>query len=358
MDTRSFRHGVSSRVSLVEALRASLLGGSRVAIPFAVPGAISIAVSIALLVSLFGASCTIRQFTARRTAEITGHASFAVESHWDYEFIGQAMPANLVQIEGLLQVDPENRQLLLRITRGYSGYAFGWVEDAWERAELEGELDRADHARRRANAFHKRAYRYGFRLLQKVDDGFASLGLEDRGWASSTAPEKVGRDVELRCRREVRKKQYAEDLIWTATALASVVRTSDSPGLHMSKLAVAKALASCGIALDPTVGDAAGVVLVAAIEAQAPEPVGGNIKRSKALFEEAMAQTDGASMTVPLQYALNYAVKTEDRGLFQRLLRQVLWGKPSAPRNRLTNLIARRRAERAWLRTEELFLGE
>jgi len=50
--------------------------------------------------------------------------NIAVNKNPDVETIRKAMPASLVQLDGFLQVSPENRDILVRAAEANSGYAF------------------------------------------------------------------------------------------------------------------------------------------------------------------------------------------------------------------------------------------
>ena len=47
-----------------------------------------------------------------------------------------AAPGNLVTLESVYRVAPDNQDLLEELTKGYVGYAFALLEDHLERAEL------------------------------------------------------------------------------------------------------------------------------------------------------------------------------------------------------------------------------
>ena len=80
--------------------------------------------------------CDVAKFTADSTAGLFTRAAPAFESYWDYELAGEAMPASIVQFEGILRVVPDNEAILTQLTQAYMGYAYGWVE-----ADVEDVLD-------------------------------------------------------------------------------------------------------------------------------------------------------------------------------------------------------------------------
>ena len=61
--------------------------------------------------------CDIAKFTADSTAGLFTRAAPAFESYWDYELAGEAMPASIVQFEGILRVVPDNEAILSQLAQ-------------------------------------------------------------------------------------------------------------------------------------------------------------------------------------------------------------------------------------------------
>lgn len=119
----------------------------------------------------------------------------------------------------------------------------------------------------------------------------------------------------------------------------SVARGHDRRG----DLPFARALVERSIALDPEFQFGSGRALVAAIEASAGD---GDIARSRTLFDEALAATERKNLMILVQMANTYAVAAADRALYESLLREVRDAGDILPEGRLSNRIAKRRAER------------
>jgi tetratricopeptide (TPR) repeat protein len=89
--------------------------------------------------------------------------------------------------------------------------------------------------------------------------------------------------------------------------------------------------------------------------AVAPTYAGGDLNRSREHFEYAISQHPGYFGTHVL-YAVEYAVKMQDRALFERELRLVIDGDPDTlPDVRPENLAEQRKARDALARIDELF---
>ena len=111
-----------------------------------------------LLSLLLFISCTSSQRAAMVVSNmkpIMEKMSIATNKNADFQTVRQAMPANLVQLDGFIEAAPDNRDLLLHAAEAYSGYAFLFVEDT---------------DKRRAVKLHKKARDYALRALMQNDD--------------------------------------------------------------------------------------------------------------------------------------------------------------------------------------------
>ncbi|MEZ4288766.1 MAG: TRAP transporter TatT component family protein [Polyangiales bacterium] len=64
--------------------------------------------------------------------------------------MGDGMPANIIQVEGILRVVPDNQSILLQAIKAYVGYGYGWIEDKVDVADANDRLDEADAYRDQA----------------------------------------------------------------------------------------------------------------------------------------------------------------------------------------------------------------
>ena len=78
--------------------------------------------------------------------------NIAVNQNPDVETVRLSMPASLIQLDGFIEVSPDNEDLLLRASEAYSGYALLFVEDT---------------DMKRAAQLNKKARDYALRVLRK-----------------------------------------------------------------------------------------------------------------------------------------------------------------------------------------------
>jgi tetratricopeptide (TPR) repeat protein len=118
---------------------------------------------------------------------------------------------------------------------------------------------------------------------------------------------------------------------------------------------VARALLERSVELDPAFADAGGLGILGSVEAMFPALFGGNLDKAKAYFERALEVCKRKNHLILVGYAKNYAVNAQDRELFIKLLREVLDAPDQGVDVRLSNKVARHRAERYIKRVDDWF---
>jgi tetratricopeptide (TPR) repeat protein len=283
-----------------------------------------------LLVFALLGGCDTAKFTAESTSGLFTRAAPAFEEYWDYELAGEAVPATIVQLEGILRVVPDNEPLIEQLTRAYVGYGYGWIEPAVEALEFEGDYDTANEQRRRAAIMYLRARDLGAHQIR-----LHSKGLDE-------ALDGTAEDFEQWLDKEFKKQDDAAMLLWTGYAWGLYVNASKDDMEAVADLPLARALVERSVELDPGYYAATGLTFLGVVEASSLSP---DLEKSKAYFEQALAETDRRALMVQVHMARHYAVKTGDRALYEKLLNEVLAAGDVLPTARLVNRMARARAE-------------
>lgn len=289
--------------------------------------------------AMLASGCDLTRLTANSTANLVEEAAPAFDQHWDYELAGQAAPGSILQLEGIHRVVPDNETILLQLAKSYTGYAYGWVEDELERVDPM-DFQREEHLRHRARLMYLRARNFAFRLIRLHADGFDDAygsGLEEfRRWLRETFED----------------PEDAPMLLWAGYAWGSAINVSRDDPMLIADLGFAKALVEHSVALDPTYYNAAGLTFLGVVTAEEP---GGDPENAVPYFERALEITDRKALIIQYNYARSYAVRTQNRQLFDELLNEVIEAGDVLPEARLANKIARRRARRLRARADELF---
>lgn len=289
---------------------------------------------------LLGAGCDVTKLTAESTAGLFLRAAPAFEEYWDYDLAGEAVPATIVQLEGILRVAPDNDALLTQLSQAYFAYAFGWIEVDVEALEFEGKYDEADAQRRRARIMYMRSKDLTMHRINLLHPGVyeASRGsIEDLlAWLNESFTEKS--DASL--------------LLWAGQAWGAYINTAKDDMVAVADLPYAKAFVERSIELDPDYYHAAGYTFMGIATAS---ELAADMDVAKAYFEKALGSTDRRALLTQVSMARYYAVQTGDRGLFDELIAEVLDAGDVLPEARLANRMARERAELYTAYVDQLF---
>src|SRR5512141_2208736 len=115
---------------------------------------------LALALTLSG--CSMKQLVIGRIGAAVAGDGTTFSGDDDPELIGDALPFTLKFIESLLAESPRDRNLLLAAPRGFTQYAYGWVDIP----------DASGATSPRATHLYLRARNYGFRALEASIPGF------------------------------------------------------------------------------------------------------------------------------------------------------------------------------------------
>lgn len=295
--------------------------------------------SFLVLVALLLSGCSIKTVAVEAVADAIAESGTTYAADNDIAFVGRASPFGLKTTEGLLETVPEHRGLLLAAARGFTQYAYVYIEQpANEIEEIDVQLAYAE--RSRARRMYLRARDYGLRGLQTTHPEIGeSIGADPREALSKTTAE----DVSL--------------LYWTAAAWASAISLSkDDPELF-ADLPVVEALIRRAYELDESYDNGAIHVFLISYEMSQNglrEEAGARARRH---FGRALELSDGMQAAPYVAFAEAVTVAEQDRDEYRRLLEQALTIDTDAvPEWRLANLVMQRRARWLLAHTDEYFL--
>ena len=201
----------------------------------------------------------------------------------------EALDAIILKLEALTTAEPANQEALVLLSRALYFRADGFTEDVEAKKALFERGTTAGEAAMAADAAFKARIDKG----DKPSDAVFALQKDD---------------------------QMA--IYWTATNLGKWARASGFTTLVKYKGYIAKMMTHC-LELDETAYYAGPVRYWGAFYAVAPGFAGGDMNKSREFFEKAKAMNPEAFSTYVL-YADTYAVKSQDRELFDTLLRYVI----------------------------------
>jgi tetratricopeptide (TPR) repeat protein len=292
-------------------------------------------------VLLAASGCSVRRMAVDTTASVLAQGDIVARSYFDWESAGSATPAGIIQFEGMHLISPENEALTLMITKSYMAYAYGWVMDAFEVAQQQGDMDQAEHHKQRAFLMYSRARDLALRAVEKRDPEIRQ---------SLTLPPK---ELAAYLDRKFDDDDIAP-LFWLMMSWTSAINNSPHSE-DLADMAQLRVIAAWVIARDPGYEDAGALVFLGGFESSMPKAVGGDPAKGKAYFERALELTKRKNHIVQINYAMLYAVNQGDRALFLSLMREIVEAPDQGAPFRMSNKVARRRATRALQRVDELF---
>ncbi|HVZ33304.1 MAG TPA: TRAP transporter TatT component family protein [Polyangiaceae bacterium] len=291
-----------------------------------------------------GSGCSINKIAADGTASLMNEAAPALDGLWDYELVGAGMPGTILQLEALWSISPDNELLSLNLAKAYLGYTLGWVEAEYEKAYFASDMDKADRLRQRARLLYLRARNLALRTMRNRDRGIdeALKSTSDQALAQYLA-------------KHYKDKDDVAPVFWAGMTWGAAINVSlDQPDL-IADAATARTLVERAKALDDGFFNGGAYIFLGSLEAGLPVMMGGNPDKGREYFEAGLARTERKNHMLLVMYARTYAVNTQNRELFVKLLTEVIDAPDLGPAVRLNNKIARRRAERYLAQADQLF---
>lgn len=290
----------------------------------------------ALVLALGG--CSVRQEALSRIGDALAEGGTAFAADDDPELIRTAAPFSLKLIESLLAETPRHKGLLLAASRGFTQYAYAFLQQEAEEAEPH-DLARAAALESRARRLYRRARDYGVRGLAVERPGFERRLREDPRRA---AAEIQGADVPL--------------LYWTAASWGALIGVSKAEPDVLGELPVVEALIDRALALDESFDRGAIHTFLIGYEGVRQGVSGDPAERARRHFDRAMELSGGKEAAPLLALAEAVAVPQQRKAEFEALLKQALQiDSAQANALRLANLVAQRRARWLLSRTDQLF---
>jgi hypothetical protein len=296
-----------------------------------------------LALALCTSACNLTAITIKATVDGTKEFTDAHGGEFaDPELVGPVLAAGLITNEGTLYYVPDYEPLLQGTIFNNIAYGVGWLQAAALDAEINGKYDEAEHLNDRAGLLFARALTLTKRMLRLRDDGF------DKAMASGVDKFKEWVDENFY------EKEDAEVLL--VSGLAMLVAMLESPdGLAAAvDRPYAQYLVERSVDLDPEIQGAQGLAALGTIWCTVPAMVGGNPKFGLELMQRAMKITNRGAHGVLVTTAERCAVALQDRKMYYDLLMEVIQA-GDVPKYRLTNKLARHRAERLLKQIDELF---
>jgi predicted anti-sigma-YlaC factor YlaD len=292
------------------------------------------------LVLASSAGCSTLAVGVAASALTSGGDTYATDD--DPELVREAVPFGLKTMEGVLASDPKNERLLLALCSGFTQYAYAFVAADADAADLGGRLAESKALRSRAKRLFLRARDYGLRALDEQRDG---MGKKLKGMR------------ELPAALAAAKKDDVPSLYWTASAWTLAIVSGKADLGLVAELPAPVAMMERALALDEGWSEGSLHEFFVAYDASRTEGEGGGAARVRAHYDRAMQLSMNQKLGPRVSLAEGLLVQAQDRAAFTALLEEVLKADlDAAPRFRLVNTLAQRRARLLLDHADDLFL--
>jgi len=261
----------------------------------------------------------------------------------DPDAVGQVLASSAVTNEGNLYYVSEYEPLLQSAAFTNIAYGSAWLSTQAADAEERGDDAAAKQAKQRAAQMFKRAKEISIRMLRLRDDSYdAAITSGDldtfKAWVDD----------------QFEDKSDAPVILTAGIALLLSIVSSDEGLTAAVDTPYAKYLIERSVELDPEAKGALGLQALGTYWCTVPAMAGGNPKYGYLLMQKAMQLTKRQSLGHMIPAAERCAVALQDRKLFKDLLTEVV-NAPDYPDYRLTNVMAKKDAERLLKHEEEFF---
>lgn len=262
-------------------------------------------------------ACSTQQMIAQMSAPLMKGQYASIHEETDLELARDAIPANLKMLEGFLKADEDNLPILKNLAEGFCGYAFGFVED-----------DDPE----RASQLYLRGRNYALRAL-------AVLGSPEN--LASLAP-----DAFQDAMKKMDKARLPY-LFWTGNCWSGWLALNLHDPAAFADISKQEWLMRRVMEMDETYYYAGPHFFFGAFYGSRPKLLGGDPEKSRRHFEKNLELTEGKFLLTHLFYAKTYAIQTQNRELFERLLNAVLETPlDTLPKEMLINKVAKVKAQK------------
>jgi uncharacterized protein YceK len=273
-----------------------------------------------VILTLSGCASMISSATSKMADNIT----LAIQNQDDPATVRDGAPAYLLMIDGLIEGDPQNEDLLLAGAKLYGSYTSAFVDD-----EL-----RAQRLASKSLAYAKRA-----------------LCLEVAAVCSASA-DKLDefKNSLIGTSRSDLKAMYAYAVAW-----ASWIQVNSSDWNAVADLAKVTALFEQCLVLDESYDGGGAHLYLGVLKSLLPAALGGKPELARAHFERARELSGGENLMVNVLMAKHYARNVYDQELHDELLTAVQAAEVDYAGYTLINTLAKLEADQLLAESADFF---
>lgn len=276
--------------------------------------------ALAGLIMLVGCASIMSSATSRMADNIT----LAILNQNDLETVRVGAPAYLLMLDGLIEGEPENTDILLSGAKLYSSYTTTFIEDE----------DRAKRLADKSLAYARTA------LCIEVSNLCQALPAKLAQFEDALA------DTSL---------DELPVLYGFANAWASWIQVNATDWNALADLPKLTALFEHCLKLDESFDQGGSHIYLGVLSTQLPPSLGGKPEEGRAHFERANKLSGGKNLMINVLMAEHYARMVFDQELHDKLLQTVLAESADVPGLTLINTLAKQRANKLLQESVDFF---
>lgn len=258
------------------------------------------------------------------TSKMADNITLAILNQDDPATVRDGAPSYLLMIDGLIEGDPDNTNLLLAGAKLYGSYSSAFVDDEARAQRLASKS--LSYARRALCLEASEVCEATASKLDKFEDGLVGTG-----------------------------KGELAALYGFAAAWAGWIQINSSDWNAVADLAKVTALFEHCLAIDERYDGGGGHIYLGVIKSLLPAAVGGKPEIARAHFERAIEISAGHNLMVSVLMAKHYARNVFDQELHDSLLTSVLAANADYPGYVLSNSLAKLEADQLLAESGEFF---
>ena len=258
----------------------------------------------------------------------TREGASTVQTMHDFEAAKDASYGAMGTLEGLHLLVPDNEDGLVLLTRAWAGISFAFMDDEREEALDKKNEQLALYHEARARSGFKRARFYGEELVALHADGFK-------------AAQRNADTLRAFLRQNYTDEEQTEGLLWLAFSIVGRVAFDMDNPETVSELWIGVEILEHVVSLKPDIEYGTAYTMLGAARAGLKE-----WDAAKQYFEKALQIGGGRVLTAHVTMAQRYYCPKRDKKHYFESLNTALAAGDSMPEQRLSNVLAKRRARR------------
>mgnify|MGYP000151744765 CR=1 FL=1 len=228
-----------------------------------------------LTVGVLSSCGSVQKIAVGTTGTLMYDATKGLETEGNWQNFKQGALGNLLLVDGLLYLKPNDVELLVTAIKGYAGYAFAineteYLNDYFAEEESSSYGDQAIYN-------YAKAFAYGRRFL----------GNEGISWDDIVKSQNKEGGVEAKLNMHLSNNMESyEAILFTAQALGGMINLQKTDMTLVSYLPIVKGMFDWVCNKEPDISFGVCQIFYGTYEASRPKMLGGNPEKGKKIFEK------------------------------------------------------------------------